>query len=365
MRGLPITGDFDGDGKTDLGTYSNGKFYFDLAALDPGGHLTGNTNKLINVQPLLPNSIGFANVQLRPIAADLDMDGITDIGLFVPGGTAATPSGTSQWYALISNDPTGAKRSPGSVSTLDHAFDPKPLGHDLVAVFGNEFALPIVGNFDPPADGQEVVGGWVANLYHDVLGRDPSYDEWHAWSQAIDNGVVTPKAVATLFLSSPERRGGIIGDLYQQYLGREVDAAGLNYWLAIWQATGGPEQVQAGIIGSVEYYRTAGQMHPNLTPDEAWVTALYEKILYREVVAAGLAFWVYYIQSHSKQCVVIGFVTSDEYRLGLIQGWFSSYLGRQLDSTGANYWLRQMQLGATQESIQAGILASAEYRNRS
>ena len=32
MRGLPITGDFDGDGKTDLGTYSNGKFYFDLAA---------------------------------------------------------------------------------------------------------------------------------------------------------------------------------------------------------------------------------------------------------------------------------------------------------------------------------------------
>ncbi len=207
MRGLPITGDFDGDGKTDLGTYSNGKFYFDLAALDPGGHLTGNTNKTINVQPLLPNTIGFANVQLRSIAADLDMDGITDIGLFAPGGTAATPSGTSQWYALISNDPTGAKRSPGSVSTLDHAFDPKPLGHDVVATFGNEFALPIVGNFDPPADGQEVVGGWVTNLYHDVLGREPSYDEWHAWSQAVDNGVVTPKSVATLFLSSPERRG--------------------------------------------------------------------------------------------------------------------------------------------------------------
>ena len=78
----------------------------------------------------------------------------------------------------------------------------------MVATFGNEFALPIVGNFDPPADGQEVVGGWVTNLYHDVLGREPSYDEWHAWSQAVDNGVVTPKSVATLFLSSPERRGG-------------------------------------------------------------------------------------------------------------------------------------------------------------
>ena len=55
--------------------------------------------------------------------------------------------------------------------------------------------------------------------------------------------------------------------------------------------------------------------------------------------------------------MVIGFVTSNEYRLGLIQGWFSTYLKRTLDDNGALYWLQQMQLGASQESIQTGILA--------
>jgi hypothetical protein len=58
-------------------------------------------------------------------------------------------------------------------------------------------------------------------------------------------------------------------------------------------------------------------------------------------------------------------VTSNEYRLGLIQGWFSKYLGRTLDASGAMYWLVQMQFGESQEAIQEGILSSAEYRNRS
>ncbi|HVX64761.1 MAG TPA: DUF4214 domain-containing protein, partial [Pirellulales bacterium] len=77
---------------------------------------------------------------------------------------------------------------------------------------------------------------------------------------------------------------------------------------------------------------------------------------------AGLAYWTSYIQTHSKQSVVLGFVTSDEYRLGLINGWFQVYLGRQLDAAGSQYWLHQMKLGETQEQIQAGILGSDEFR---
>ena len=90
---------------------------------------------------------------------------------------------------------------------------------------------------------------------------------------------------------------------------------------------------------------------------------LVQNILGRDVDEAGLAYWTNYIQTHSKQSVVLGFVTSDEYRLGLIKGWFQVYLGRQLDSSGAQYWLSQMKLGETQEQIQAGILGSAEFRN--
>jgi hypothetical protein len=38
-----------------------------------------------------------------------------------------------------------------SISKLNHAFDISPFGNDIAAEFGDEQALPIVGNFDPPA----------------------------------------------------------------------------------------------------------------------------------------------------------------------------------------------------------------------
>ncbi len=363
MKGLPISGDFDGDGKIDLGTYSNGMFYFDLSSKDPGGKLTGNYNATIDVQSDLPNTVGFAGVLTRPVAADMNRDGITDIGVFVPGQSQNADSNTAQWYWLISNDPNGTKRITGQVNTLNHPFSPTPLGHDLYAGFGSNFSLPLVGNFDPPPSpagstgGAQSSGTWLQNMYLDVLGRQASADELAYWSDQVNQGV-TAKQIADTFLTSTERRSGVINALYQKYLGRQADQAGINYWISVWKSTGGPEAVQAGIIGSAEYYQTAGGT------DAAWVTALYQNILNRPVDAAGLAYWTDYIKTHSKESVVLGFVTSDEYRLGLIKGWFQIYLGRELDGSGAQYWLNQMKHGKTQEDIQAGILGSDEFRNR-
>ena len=134
------------------------------------------------------------------------------------------------------------------------------------------------------------------------------------------------------------------------------------YWSSVWIAHGGPEQVQAGIIGSPEYYQTAAGLHPNLTPDQAWVTALYNNILGRDPDQQGLGYWTTVIQTHTKQSVVLGFVTSGEYRTTLINGWFQLYLGRTLDAAGQQFWLNQMQGGVGQDQIQIGIIGSAEYR---
>jgi len=41
----------------------------------------------------------------------------------------------------------------GNVHFLDHPFTPVPFGKDLYASFGDEFAVPVIGNFDPPVDG--------------------------------------------------------------------------------------------------------------------------------------------------------------------------------------------------------------------
>ena len=153
LRGTPIVGDFNGDGIPDLATYLNGVFEFNFGKQPdgPGTQPTwsGTIDYTINA--------GFAGVGGIPVAADIDGDGITDIGLYEPRTSGVnTPTQTSEWYFSISNDPANANgqrpvaTSANTANTLNHPFSPTPLGNDVFAQFGDQTALPIVANLDPP-----------------------------------------------------------------------------------------------------------------------------------------------------------------------------------------------------------------------
>jgi hypothetical protein len=137
LRGLPVAGDFDGDGLTDLAVHSASanRFQFDYAAV---GGLTGVIEGTINH--------GFSGVLERPIAGDLNLDGITDLGLAVPNQDGVSTNSRLSWYVLQSTGPAVA----GTTANLNHAFSPVPLGPDLYRQFGNNLAVPMLGNFDPP-----------------------------------------------------------------------------------------------------------------------------------------------------------------------------------------------------------------------
>ncbi|MFH1919863.1 MAG: hypothetical protein ABIP48_08270 [Planctomycetota bacterium] len=157
--GYPIVGDFDGDTLDDLATYNAGVFTFDLAVDGLGDAFEVTWDAQFNF-----NYLGFIGVRERPVAADMDGDGIDDIGLWVPDRSGVLPETGGEWYFLISNDLAKTERITGQVNTLDHHFSPIPLGNDLFAQFGDEFAVPVVGNFDPPVAGEGVAQG------HAVLG---------------------------------------------------------------------------------------------------------------------------------------------------------------------------------------------------
>jgi hypothetical protein len=140
LSGMPIVGDFDGDGKVDLATYKAGKFSFDLA-----WNNFGTIDTTIDV-----GYLSYAGARLRPVAADMDMDGITDIGLWCPDRAGADSGKTGEWYLLVSDDPTGTLRVPHTVNRLNHSFSLLPPSKDIFAQMGSEFAVPVVGNFDPP-----------------------------------------------------------------------------------------------------------------------------------------------------------------------------------------------------------------------
>ncbi len=153
LLGHPVVGDFDGDGIDDLGVFNDNIWYFDLA-FDGLAQFDASGSDIDDTLVW-----GFPGVLDRPVAADMDQDGIDDIGLFVPRNSGQLPRPEAEWYFLVSNDPTldergfAARREFGQINTLDHAFTPVPFGDDLYADFGDELALPIVGNFDPPVTG--------------------------------------------------------------------------------------------------------------------------------------------------------------------------------------------------------------------
>jgi len=153
LTGLPIVGDFDGDGFDDLGTWKDDQFTFLLTAGTEKAWLTGAAKPAtITKGNFGTDGFGFIGVRERPVAADMDQDGIDDIGLWVPDRAGVAPVENGEWYFLVSN--AFGQNVPayyGSVFFLDHPFTPIPFGEDIYASFGDEFAVPLLGNFDPPA----------------------------------------------------------------------------------------------------------------------------------------------------------------------------------------------------------------------
>ncbi len=147
IAGLPIVGDFDGDGIDDLGGWADDTFQLDLSTIG------GIRNGIMDIQ----FEFGFIGVRERPIAGDFDGDGIDDIGLWVPDRSGATPEEQAEWYILVSDGLSIVKRLSGNLNpgvggkVVD--FVPEPFGKDIYARLGDEFALPVVGNFDPPVAG--------------------------------------------------------------------------------------------------------------------------------------------------------------------------------------------------------------------
>jgi hypothetical protein len=169
ISGFPQVGDIDGDGREDLVTFQNDTFFVDFFA---NGY--GNLDATIPLT-LDGGGLGFPGVSERAIVADMNQDGIDDFGVWVPGNLGQTASEISEWYFLVSETVPGgptathlpgapvAGNVPGSLWAFQNFpivggaarrhFEPVPFGTSLFAIFGDEPAFPLVGNFDPPPSG--------------------------------------------------------------------------------------------------------------------------------------------------------------------------------------------------------------------
>ena len=171
LRGIPLVGDFNGDGFDDLATYNNdtGLFYFDL-------NRDGTADDEL--------FFGFSGFGERPVAGDFNLDGIDDIVMWVPRQEGQLPKEAGEFHFLISDElPLDAEPREGFPSYMTvlpsevfQPFSPKPLGNDLVAQFGDDFALPLFGNFDPPVDGGSNGTSFLGTLTNELNPLDTTGD---------------------------------------------------------------------------------------------------------------------------------------------------------------------------------------------
>ena len=146
LHGVPFVGDFNGDGLDDLGAWEDDTFEIDLAPWD------GSIDVSFRY--------GFIGVREEPVVADVDQDGYDDLGLFVPDRSGVTPNEAAEWYILVSDGESVLERIVYNedLGVSEIQFTPVPFGPDLFMQYGDEFAMPLLGNFDPPvssATGEE------------------------------------------------------------------------------------------------------------------------------------------------------------------------------------------------------------------
>ena len=117
------------------------------------------------------------------------------------------------------------------------------------------------------------------------------------------------------------------------------------------------EQLEAGFIGSPEYFQHSGGTN------QSWVDAMYLNLLGRGPDQAGEAYWVTALQRGANRgAVAFGFAASAEREGQHVQSDYAKFLGRFAAADEVAYWVDQFaHHGQTNENVVTGFVGSAEY----
>lgn len=267
-------------------------------------------------------------IQGRGVAADLakvlgatiptgvDHETLT-IAYSSVGDTASAPLGQYSITGTVSN-------GSGLASNYTVTLKPGMLTVDYPAGVGYLAGVP--GDGTPQT--------FVRNLYRELLGREPSAGDLAYWAAQVqaDSSVAGREQVISFFMNSPEYKAHYVDTLYEVFLGRAPDAAGLAFWSAKMGDPGTPGEhggsaderfILAAIVGSDEFYAQAGGT------DQGFVQALYHDLLGRAGDAADVNTWagLVHSQEQDRDGIVRNFLSAAETEHKLLDNFFPAQGG--------------------------------------
>lgn len=198
---------------------------------------------------------------------------------------------------------------------------------------------------------------YVAELYEDVLKREPDGLGLLHWAGVLDNGAPRSAVADALLTSNEYLSRFVIGPAYEKYLGRAVDPAGLEYWIGQMQHGLSDAGLTASLAASPEFYVDSG--NSNLL----YVGNLYQKALGRQADPQGQAYWAAQLNAgRSRNSVALAFMTSGEQLAEQVQNAYESVLNRSPDTQELNSSISMLAQGAlSDEGLIARLAATDEY----
>ncbi|MBK8324463.1 MAG: DUF4214 domain-containing protein [Betaproteobacteria bacterium] len=195
-------------------------------------------------------------------------------------------------------------------------------------------------------------------------------------------------AMATFFYFSSEYQSfnrddaGFVSDLYNTFFNRPADGGGLTFWTGL-LAQGMPrEVVLVSFMFSTEFQTFTQAIFGNVQARKEVDTVVdfYRGLLSRLPDDGGLAGWVG--QFRSAQCAGAGsvyntvesissiFAGGAEYasrnrsNAQYVGDLYNAFLRRGGDLGGVQFWISQLEGGATRSAIRQQFIASPEFTNR-
>jgi len=240
----------------------------------------------------------------------------------------------------------------------------------------------------PKAPEKKSFGEFVDRLYEVALGRESESEGKAFWVDQVQSGKLTGADCAREFLNSAEFNDRNLSDeefvkvLYQTFFNRdaEEDISGYQYWLNELK-TQGRKDVIDGFIDSTEWCNVcasygvrsgaatakATKASDNAT---AFATRLYTECLGREPEQEGLNFWSLALTNLEvtgtkaareffySQEFIDGNYDNEEYLNRL----YLTFMGREPDSNGLNYWLDLLDNDVSRDSIFDSFSTSDEFK---
>ena len=227
---------------------------------------------------------------------------------------------------------------------------------------------------------------FVERLYVVALGRPSEKAGKDYWVDLVTTGKSTGADCAYGFLNSPEfldkglSRSRFLDVLYKTFFNREADESGKAYWLSLLMDGASKEQIIAGFINSPEWCNICASCNVKsgaptakaTTPSpnaKSFAERLYTKCLGREAEAEGLNFWAINLTNldNTGYEAAYLFFTSPEFKehnydnTEFVKRLYTTFMGRDFDQAGLDYWVGLLNSGKTREEVIAGFASCNEF----